>query len=157
MAEAPRPAAWDEAGLSAGIPQEAPPSGLYPRLGDLSAGIRQDLGRLGGLTLELLETEMQEQRMRLEAVGKWMVPTALSLIAASVLLALALTDGLMALGLSAGLARALVGVLLAGIGFFASRRMLTAMSGFHVVPNETLKQLKENLSWLGEKIRFERK
>jgi len=116
-------------------------------LGELFAELSRETSTLVRKEVELAKTEVTQKATRMGrdvgmlAVGGAVVYAGLFFILAAVAL------GLMALGLPGWLAALLVGVVVAGIGYFLIQKGRDALKRVNLAPQQTVETLKEDAEW----------
>jgi len=116
-------------------------------LGELFAELSRETSTLVRKEVELAKTEVTQKATRMGrdvgmlAAGGAVVYAGLFFILAAVAL------GLMALGLPGWLAALLVGVVVAGIGYFLIQKGRDALKRVNLAPQQTVETLKEDAEW----------
>jgi len=116
-------------------------------LGELFAELSRETSTLVRKEVELAKTEVTQKATRMGrdvgmlAAGGAVVYAGLFFILAAVAL------GLMALGLPSWLAALLVGVVVAGIGYFLIQKGRDALKRVNLAPQQTVETLKEDAEW----------
>ncbi len=121
-------------------------------IGELFGDLVQQTGTLVRQEVQLATTEMTQKAT---AVGKDIGALAVGgAVAYAGLLALiaAIIIGLGQLGVTWWLAALIVGVVVAGIGYFLVQKGLTALKQQSIAPQQTIQTLKEDRQWAKEQI-----
>jgi len=116
-------------------------------LGELFSDLSRETSTLVRQEVELAKTELTQKASEvgkdigfLAAGGAVAYAGFLAILAAIIL-------GLTALGLPAWLSALLVGVVVAGVGYFLVQRGITALKRTNLAPRQTIETLKEDAEW----------
>jgi TRAP-type C4-dicarboxylate transport system permease small subunit len=121
-------------------------------LGDLFADLARETGDLVRKEVALAKAEMSQKAAR---AGRDIAVLAVGgLIAYAGLLAMiaALIIGLGSLGLPWWLSALLVGIVVAGIGYFMIQRGLNALKREDLAPKQTIESIKEDAEMIKEQV-----
>lgn len=119
-------------------------------LGDLFAELARETSLLVRQEVELAKTEMTQKATRVgKDLGLLVVGGAVAYAGFLALLA-ALIGGLARLGLPWWLAALLVGVVVAGVGYFLVQQGRNALQRIDLAPQQTVETLKEDAAWAKE-------
>ena len=122
-------------------------------LGELFADLARDTATLVSQEVTLAKTEMTAKATRVGkdigflAVGGMIAYAGLLAIIAGVILLLA------ANGVPLWVSALIVGLIVAGVGYFLVQRGLTALKREDLTPRQTIESLKEDTQWAKEQIR----
>lgn len=123
-----------------------------PTLGELFATLTRETSTLVRKEMELAKTEMTEKATKAGknvgflAAGGFVAYAGLLAIIAGVIL-------LLGQAISLWLSALIVGLLVAGGGYFLVQKGLAALKNADLVPHKTLETLKEDKEWAQEQIR----
>ena len=121
-------------------------------LGELFGDLARDTATLVSQEVTLAKTEMTAKATRVGkdigflAVGGMIAYAGLLAIIAGVIL---LLDAIVPLWVSA----LIVGLVVAGIGYFLVQRGLSALKREELAPRQTIESLKEDTQWAKEQVR----
>jgi len=122
-------------------------------LGELFGDLARDMGTLVSQEITLARTEMTAKASRVGkdiaflAVGGMIAYAGLlAIIAAAILL-------LGSNGVPWWLSALIVGLVVAGIGYFLVQRGLSALKREDLTPRQTIESLKEDTQWAKEQVR----
>lgn len=120
-------------------------------LGDLFADLTRETSTLVRQEIELAKTEMKEKATKtgknvgfLAAGGIVAYTGVLALVAGVILL--------LGQAIPLWLSALLVGLLIAGGGYFLIQKGITALKNMDMVPHKTLETLKEDAEWAKQQI-----
>lgn len=122
-------------------------------LGELFGDLARDMGTLVSQEITLARTEMTAKASRVGkdiaflAVGGMIAYAGLLAIIAAVILLLGSN------GVPWWLSALIVGLVVAGIGYFLVQRGLTALKREDLTPRQTIESLKEDTQWAKEQVR----
>ena len=122
-------------------------------LGELFADLARDTATLVSQEVTLAKTEMTAKATRVGkdigflAVGGMIAYAGLLAIIAGVILLLA------ASGVPLWVSALIVGLVVAGVGYFLVQRGLTALKREDLTPRQTIESLKEDTQWAKEQVR----
>ena len=122
-------------------------------LGELFGDLARDMGTLVSQEITLARTEMTTKASRVGkdiaflAVGGMIAYAGLLAIIAAVILLLGSN------GVPWWLSALIVGLVVAGIGYFLVQRGLSALKREDLTPHQTIESLKEDTQWAKEQVR----
>ncbi len=122
-------------------------------LGELFGDLARDMGTLVSQEITLARTEMTAKASRVGkdiaflAVGGMIAYAGLLAIIAAVILLLGSN------GVPWWLSALIVGLVVAGIGYFLVQRGLSALKREDLTPRQTIESLKEDTQWAKEQVR----
>lgn len=122
-------------------------------LGDLFADLAKETSVLVRQEVALAKTEMSHKAGEVGkdigflAVGGMIAYAGLLAIIAAIILLLA------TLGVPAWISALVVGLVVAGIGYFLVQKGMTALKKETLVPEQTIQTLKEDTEWVKEQVR----
>jgi len=129
--------------------QEKPERSLGELFGDLS----KDTVNLVKGELELAKTEMTQKATQVSKdIGFLAIGGAVA-YAGALALGAALIIILATVGLPWWLAALLVGLVVAGIGYFLIQKGLTELKRQNIAPTNTIQTIKEDVEWMKEQAR----
>jgi len=129
--------------------QEKPERSLGELFGDLS----KDTVNLVKGELELAKTEMTQKATQVSKdIGFLAIGGAVA-YAGALALGAALIIILATIGLPWWLAALLVGLVVAGIGYFLIQKGLTELKRQNMAPTNTIQTIKEDVEWMKEQAR----
>lgn len=121
-------------------------------LGELFSELTRETSTLVRKEMELAKTEMTDKATKagknvgfLAVGGAVAYAGALALIAGVILL--------LGNAISLWLSALIVGLLVAGVGYFLIQKGLTALKTMDMVPHQTIESLKEDKEWAKDQIR----
>lgn len=121
---------------------------LNPPLKELLNGISTDVQLLASQTLTLVRLEISTAASKLAWSAIGVLASLFVTVAGAAVLVSALVLILVALGLPAWAASALVGVILTGWGAIAARYFVGSMRSAELGMKETRESLRETMEWL---------
>jgi len=119
-------------------------------IGDLFGDLSRETSNLVRQEMQLAKTELSAKAGQVGkdvgflAVGGLVAYAGLLAIGAAIILLLA------AVGLPAWLAALIVGLIVAGIGYYLVQRGLTALKRQDLTPRQTIETIKEDAEWAKE-------
>jgi uncharacterized membrane protein YqjE len=122
-------------------------------VGTLFSDLAQQVSSLIQTEIRLLRAELSEKTTQLGAGGAEVLAGALCLFAALLILLQALVVALTKLGLGAGWASLLVGVVVAALGAFLVRNGSAQLSPSNLTPTRTQEQVTRDLRVAKEQLK----
>jgi hypothetical protein len=124
-----------------------------PSLGELFASLARDTSALVRQEVDLAKTEMTQKATEAgKDIGYIAAGGAVAYVGL-IVLAFAVVYVLAELGLPLWAAALLVGLVIAGIGYFLVQKGLTALKRTNLKPRETVESLKEDKEWIKDQIK----
>ena len=121
-------------------------------LGELFGDLSRETGELVRNEVDLAKTEMIQ---KVTNVGKdvgFLAVGGLVAYAGILILLVALVFGLIAAGLPAWASALIVGLLVAGVGYFLVQRGLSALKRENLAPAATIQTLKDDTEWAKRQV-----
>ena len=124
-----------------------------PSLGELFASLARDTSELVRKEVDLAKTEMTQKATEAgKDVGYIAAGGAVAYVGL-IVLAFALVYLLADLFLPLWASALIVGLVIAGIGYFLVQRGLTALKRTNLTPRETVQSLKEDKEWIKDQVK----
>jgi len=122
-------------------------------LGDLFGDLTRDMGVLVRQEVELAKTEMTQKASQAgKNVGSMAVGGAVAYAGFLAILA-AVIIGLGSLGIPWWLSALVVGLVVAGVGYFLVQKGLSSFKNESLAPRQTMETLKEDAQWAKEQTK----
>lgn len=122
-------------------------------LGDLFADLSRDITKLVRQEITLARTELGQSASKIGRDIGFLAVGGLVIYAGFLTLLAALVIILGTIGLPWWLSALIVGLVVAGVGYFLVRRGLDALKKENLAPQKTLETLKEDVEWAKEQTR----
>lgn len=120
---------------------------------ELLSDLARELTTLFRKEGQLIRSELSDKVTRIEIGAGSLIAGGILLLAALLVLLQALVIGLTNLGLGAGWASLLVGVVVAAIGVFLLRKGASDMSPSNLTPDRATRQIKKDAELAREQVR----
>jgi len=122
-------------------------------LGDLFGDLTRDMGVLVRQEVELAKTEMTQKASQAgKNIGSMAIGGAVAYAGFLAILA-AVIIGLGSLGIPWWLSALVVGLVVAGVGYFLIQKGLGALKNESLAPRQTMETLKEDAQWAKEQTK----
>ena len=116
-------------------------------LGELFGDLAKETSDLVRQEVELAKTELSQKASNVTKDAGFLAIGAAVAYAGVLALGAALIIGLGQIGLPWWLAALLVGLVIAGIGYFLVQKGLKALKGQDLMPGKTIQTIKEDVEW----------
>jgi len=124
-----------------------------PSLGELFASLARDTSDLVRKEVDLAKTEMTQKATEVGKDAGYIAAGGAVAYVGLIVLAFALVYLLADLFLPLWAAALIVGLVIAGIGYFLVQRGLTALKRTNLTPRETVESLKEDKEWIKDQVK----
>lgn len=124
-----------------------------PSLGELFASLARDTSDLVRKEVDLAKTEMTQKATEVGKDAGYIAAGGAVAYVGLIVLAFALVYLLADLFLPLWASALIVGLVIAGIGYFLVQRGLTALKRTNLTPRETIESLKEDKEWIKDQVK----
>jgi len=124
-----------------------------PSLGELFASLARDTSALVRQEVDLAKTEMTQKATEAGKDVAYIAAGGAVAYVGLIVLAFALVYLLADLFLPLWASALIVGLVIAGIGYFLVQRGLTALKRTNLTPRETVQSLKEDKEWIKDQVK----